>query len=163
MSNQNILAPQGMDIEQIINISSRKVGSHINAPLSSFTNFAQKLIEEYCRKLYEDILRFRLFGGFENFLKVAKIIKKFKIPEKLFIEALRESLILIRTRDFKLIDYHVLAFKDYESDWEGIVIKFVLKGRYEDLLKIWDELSQKVSQILSEYNKYIYVEVEPDE
>jgi len=82
------------------------------------------------------------------------------ISYELLLKALEECFKVIRARGLKLKGFSVMTTRDYELDWEAIKIKFVLEGEHEDLLKIWDELSKKVSQIFTV--KHVYVEVEPD-
>jgi len=85
------------------------------------------------------------------------------IPYELVLKALEECLKIIRARGLGLKGFSVMTTKDYELDWETVDIKFILRGEHEDLLRVWDELSKKVSQVLSDYSKYVCVEVEPDE
>ena len=82
------------------------------------------------------------------------------ISYELLLKALEECFKVIRARGLKLKGFSVMTTRDYELDWEAIKIKFVLEGEHKDLLKIWDELSKKVSQIFTV--KHVYVEVEPD-
>jgi len=85
------------------------------------------------------------------------------IPYELLLKALGECLKIIHARGLRLKSFSVMTTKDYELGWKTVKIKFILRGEHDDLLRLWDELSRKVSQVLSEYSKYVYVEVEPDE
>lgn len=85
------------------------------------------------------------------------------IPYELLLKALEECFKVIRARGLRLKGFSVMTTRDYELDWKAIKIKFILKGEHEDLLRVWDELSKKVSQIFTVLEKYVYVEVEPGE
>jgi len=85
------------------------------------------------------------------------------IPYELLLKALEECLKVIHERNLELKGFCVITDRDYELDWKTIKIKFIIKGEHEDLLRVWDELSRKVSQVLTAFKKYVYVEVEPNE
>ena len=77
------------------------------------------------------------------------------IPVDLLFEALQECYAIIRSHGFEPKKFCVIC------DDDGVTIKFVIPGEYDELLKLWDKLSQRVSEILMSYGKYVFVEVEP--
>jgi len=142
-----------------------------NVITQQLTKSVQNLIKEGIRSTFNAIsLHIRnilpLLGEYES---LSKVIEELGIPEELLATAVEESLKTLHRVYFNVCQYReallrIETFRDIEvENWKGIVIKFTLKGDYELLLKVWDELSRTVSKVLGEYNKYVYVAVEPYE
>jgi len=136
----------------------------------NFTESVQTILRNKIKYVLDNV-----FTAPQNVLKILfnriymvnKVIEEKDIPVELLGEAIRNAVEVINRVCNEECSYTGLVidlFKDIEvKDWEGITFRFKLKGNYETLLKVWDELSITVSKILGRYSRYVYVVVEPHE
>ncbi len=98
---------------------------------------------------------------------VNRVIERVGIPTRLLITAVREAVSTVRKvcrGRCSLRKLDVDTFSDVEvKGWEGVMLRLIVEGTYDELLKVWDEVSIKVSKALGNYSRYIYVVIEPHE
>ncbi len=136
---------------------------------NQITNSIQSMLKNRIEKTLYDVPQ-QLLASIpllQKMFEVHKVINELKLPEDLLYNAVDEALKLIQNVCTMGCEYKYFTIEAYEDveleEWKGIVLKFVLKGDYKILLRVWSEISKKVSRILASHSKYVYVVVEPYE
>jgi len=84
------------------------------------------------------------------------------VPFRDVLKAIEECYKIITKHGWKLKEASIIHEEECNSEY--LVLHFSIFAKeeeYDDLLKLWDKLSEKVTAILKEHSERVFVEVEP--